>query len=232
MWTATKANMVYLYRIRDSDGKNIFTILKLVFEDVLNLIMVKSYICPAFRVVVVSNWASEALSIWGRGRYGGDGGPPERGVRRLHGGGGGSGGGPRAVGRREEDGGHGRRARGLQAALGTLPRRLRPRRGARRVHPPAHRLRVPRRRGHGVRLRRIRGRPRHQAHQRRPPRADEQGRPVARHRAPARHLRPRGRRQRRCRYPKCRRRGATPRGGWPVGMDGVTEVTSSVVLHI
>ncbi|EEE51355.1 hypothetical protein OsJ_32364 [Oryza sativa Japonica Group] len=29
------------------------------------------------------------------------------------------------------------------------------------------------------------GRPRHQAHQRRPPRADEQGRPLARHRAPA-----------------------------------------------
>jgi hypothetical protein len=44
MWTATKANMVYLYRIRDSGGKNVFTILKLVFGEVLNLIMVKSYI--------------------------------------------------------------------------------------------------------------------------------------------------------------------------------------------
>jgi len=40
--------MVYLYRIRDSDGKNVFTILKLVFGEVLNLIMVKSYISPIF----------------------------------------------------------------------------------------------------------------------------------------------------------------------------------------
>ena len=36
--------MVYLYRIRNSGGKNVFTILKLVFREVLNLIMVKSYI--------------------------------------------------------------------------------------------------------------------------------------------------------------------------------------------
>jgi hypothetical protein len=36
--------MVYLYRIRNSGGKNVFTILKLVFGEVLNLIMVKSYI--------------------------------------------------------------------------------------------------------------------------------------------------------------------------------------------
>jgi len=39
--------MVYLYRIRSSGGKNVFTILKLVFEEVSNLIMVKSYISPA-----------------------------------------------------------------------------------------------------------------------------------------------------------------------------------------
>ena len=30
--------MVYLYRIHDSGGKNVFTILKLVFGEVLNLI--------------------------------------------------------------------------------------------------------------------------------------------------------------------------------------------------
>ena len=47
IWTATKANMVYLYWIRDSGGKNVFTILKLVFGEVLNLIMVKSYISRA-----------------------------------------------------------------------------------------------------------------------------------------------------------------------------------------
>ena len=36
--------MVYVYRIRSSGGKNVFTILKLVFGEVPNLIMVKSYI--------------------------------------------------------------------------------------------------------------------------------------------------------------------------------------------
>ena len=44
MWTVTKANMVYVYRIRSSGGKNVFIILKLVFGEVSNLIMVKSYI--------------------------------------------------------------------------------------------------------------------------------------------------------------------------------------------
>lgn len=39
-------------------------------------------------------------------------------------------------------------ARGIQAVLGALPCRLRPRRGARRVNPPTHRLRVPRQHGH------------------------------------------------------------------------------------
>ena len=45
MWTVTKANMVYVYRICSSGGKNVFIILKLVFGEVSNLIMVKSYIC-------------------------------------------------------------------------------------------------------------------------------------------------------------------------------------------
>uniref|UniRef100_A0A0E0MAE6 Uncharacterized protein n=1 Tax=Oryza punctata TaxID=4537 RepID=A0A0E0MAE6_ORYPU len=162
---------------------------------------------------------------------GGDSGRAERGVPGVRGGGGGGGGGARAVGGRE-DGGHGRGARGVQAAVGALPRRLRPRRGARRVDPPANRLRVPRRRGHRrillLLLVRGAGRPRHQAHQRRPPRADEQGRPLARHRAPARRRRSllrwsrwRGRR-RGCGFRRCgaarpwRGRHALPRGWRPV----------------
>jgi hypothetical protein len=36
--------MVYVYRICSSGGKNVFIILKLVFGEVSNLIMVKSYI--------------------------------------------------------------------------------------------------------------------------------------------------------------------------------------------
>jgi len=41
MWTATKANMVYLYPICSFGGKNVFIILKLVFGEVPNLMMVK-----------------------------------------------------------------------------------------------------------------------------------------------------------------------------------------------
>ena len=43
MWTATKANMVYLYPMCSFGGKNVLTILKLVFGEVPNLMMVKSY---------------------------------------------------------------------------------------------------------------------------------------------------------------------------------------------
>jgi hypothetical protein len=67
MWTATKANMVYMYRIRSSGGKNVFTVLKLVFGEVPNLIKV-IYPIGRRRTSVAGAADSRALAAMGAAR--------------------------------------------------------------------------------------------------------------------------------------------------------------------